>query len=944
VARVTLGNKYKKTEYYKDGEFKGFKGEIAKELGLTKFTEFTPEAEKAFEFLDVGSAPSGKQLVQFGNNGEHDEGRDFTISLSKSVSMACVLSQNPEYSQAIKDQLIKSSDVVMDYLEKNGIEVTIDHGKSGREYINTGKIVYAQFLQYDARPVNEDPADKNSKQHIDMDVHLHNPFWNITKTQEGKWKVFNLQIPYQYQVILEKMFNTDFSRGLNEKGIDAYIDKNGYTQLRDRNPIEVEKEFSGRTEQGRERAKEKGIDIENNKMGLRNEINGMRNNKTFQDKNELREEWKERYIATGQTKDLERKLGNAIEIKQQMTAKEFIIKALEQVSENNSTFTKNEILQQAYTISKMQHSPQALEKAFKDNSEAVKLSDKGDTRKTRTQAVYTTKTLIKNELSNLKTIGDNLGKEKPLYKSGEINQMIKSDYSHFDDSQKKVFKELLMSKNGIDLIQAKAGSGKTTLSGGIKEAYQKQGYDVVGLAPTNKARIELTKKLKIDTYTIDKYILSEKHPQGKTLYIVDEATMIDTNKMKQFLDHAKTTDSRIIFMGDIKQLPSVGAGHEYKNFIHRYEYKELTQIHRQKNKELREIANILSEKKIDLAIEKMKDNKMFITPPEGINKKQVNEYLKNEIVKEYMKAPDKYMILTPTNPSKDDLNLAVREELIKSGRVERGERVTVNIDKNLKATELNNLKHYEPGMLINAMKDMDGLKAGQQGKILSIDPEKNFIRIENRTTGQTTEIDVLSKSKHYTLSEEKQKELGKGDRLMVLESDNKLGLYKNDFVFMKDNIKSGNYTLVKEDGQEVKTNLKEFNSLNHAYALTFHKSQGSSMDVIKDYRNVKQLNQNLMYVGETRAIDLSKSVTPDIEKLRERMKTVEEKKTNIDYANKKDIEKEMKGIDRDRGIYRKGKAEMKEIAEEQARQIQEMKRNEQRNEIKQDRGIGGIER
>jgi ATP-dependent exoDNAse (exonuclease V) alpha subunit len=394
-------------------------------------------------------------------------------------------------------------------------------------------------------------------------------------------------------------------------------------------------------------------------------------------------------------------------------------------------------------------------------------------------------------------------------------------------------------------------------------------------------------------------------------------------------------------MGDIKQLPSVGAGHEYKNFIHKYEYKELTEIHRQKNKELKEIANLLSEKKIDHAVERMKDNKMFMTPPEGMNKKQVNEYLKNEMVKEYMKAPDKYTILTPTNKAKDELNHAVREELIKDRKIERGEKITVNIDKNLTAVEKNNLKHYEIGNLIKAMKDMDGLKPGQQGIIKGIDPDNNLIKIENRMTGQTAEIDVLNKSKYYTVSEEKQIELGKGDKLMALEQDDKLGIIKNEQLKLKA-IKDNNITLEKSDGREIKTNLKEYNSLNHAYSMTINKAQGASLDQITDGRNLKQLNEKSLYVAGTRAINLSKVATPDIEKYTERMKAVDSNKTFYDYSNKQDMQKAIKGIEKEKGIYEKGKSE--KIEKEQIKHTEKTRQNEQRNEIKLDRGIGGIGR
>jgi conjugative relaxase-like TrwC/TraI family protein len=120
------------------------------------------------------------------------------------------------------------------------------------------------------------------------------------------------------------------------------------------------------------------------------------------------------------------------------------------------------------------------------------------------------------------------------------------------------------SGNGVDVIEALAGTGKTYTAGMIRRVYEDAGREVIGAAPTGRAVRELRDEAGIRADTIDSHLhaidrYSDALPAGGVL-LLDEAGMASTIQTEKLLQAAAEAGCKVIAIGDSGQLPSVRAG------------------------------------------------------------------------------------------------------------------------------------------------------------------------------------------------------------------------------------------------------------------------------------------------------------------------------------------------------------------------------------------------
>ena len=131
--------------------------------------------------------------------------------------------------------------------------------------------------------------------------------------------------------------------------------------------------------------------------------------------------------------------------------------------------------------------------------------------------------------------------------------------SHFTPGQKDAITQALTTNDRFMAVQGFAGVGKTTILETVKTAAEAQGYTVMGLAPTHVA-VKQLQKSQINAMTIAKFLFEPQEKTDKTLYFVDECSMIGNQVFSDLQDKIIQTQGKGIFTGDIYQLPSVQSG------------------------------------------------------------------------------------------------------------------------------------------------------------------------------------------------------------------------------------------------------------------------------------------------------------------------------------------------------------------------------------------------
>lgn len=152
----------------------------------------------------------------------------------------------------------------------------------------------------------------------------------------------------------------------------------------------------------------------------------------------------------------------------------------------------------------------------------------------------------------------------------KIQQKVQMQY---DEVQASAIRKAAMSK--IMVMTGGPGTGKTTTAQGIIAAYRAFGLKILLAAPTGRAAKRMSEATGMEAKTIHRlleykppegYQKNEDNPLEGDVLIVDECSMIDIILMNSLLK-AIPSRMRLILVGDIDQLPSVGAGNVLRDII-----------------------------------------------------------------------------------------------------------------------------------------------------------------------------------------------------------------------------------------------------------------------------------------------------------------------------------------------------------------------------------------
>ena len=187
-------------------------------------------------------------------------------------------------------------------------------------------------------------------------------------------------------------------------------------------------------------------------------------------------------------------------------------------------------------------------------------------------------------------------------------QQNKFDYQGWEDEVAEIEKEqgwkytdeqrngiLTSLKDNFVMVVGKAGSGKTTVTNAMSRILSKKNYTIAQACLSGKASLRMQEVTGRDASTIHRllefnpqggFVRNKDYPINADIIIIDEVSMVDTRLMLSLLKAVKDT-TKVIFLGDPAQLPSIGLGNIMTDLLNHkgiVSVVELTQIHRQAQK------------------------------------------------------------------------------------------------------------------------------------------------------------------------------------------------------------------------------------------------------------------------------------------------------------------------------------------------------------------------
>ncbi|MEU8251987.1 MobF family relaxase [Nonomuraea sp. NPDC048916] len=133
----------------------------------------------------------------------------------------------------------------------------------------------------------------------------------------------------------------------------------------------------------------------------------------------------------------------------------------------------------------------------------------------------------------------------------------------FSGEQRAVLERLLRAGHGVEAIIGVPGAGKTTLMSAARTAYESRGLVVRGAATAAVAAATLRAESGIGTDTVASWMQRVQRGQGLAgvdVLVVDEAAMVDDRQLAALLDDAERHGTKVVLLGDPKQLRAIGVG------------------------------------------------------------------------------------------------------------------------------------------------------------------------------------------------------------------------------------------------------------------------------------------------------------------------------------------------------------------------------------------------
>ena len=176
-----------------------------------------------------------------------------------------------------------------------------------------------------------------------------------------------------------------------------------------------------------------------------------------------------------------------------------------------------------------------------------------------------------------------------------IDKLEEETESTLDEQQKRAVAEAV--KHGIFILTGGPGTGKTTTINATIRYFLSEGMDIRLAAPTGRAAKRMTETTGYEAQTIHRLLevsgspeesskggfgRNQDNPLETDVVIIDEMSMVDLALMHALLSSV-VPGTRVIFVGDRNQLPSVGPGKVLQDLIesHAFPVMMLTRIFRQ---------------------------------------------------------------------------------------------------------------------------------------------------------------------------------------------------------------------------------------------------------------------------------------------------------------------------------------------------------------------------
>jgi conjugative relaxase-like TrwC/TraI family protein len=655
-----------KDNYYSEaGEVIGrWSGRLADEWELRG--EVTSEQ---YERLVAGQDPrTGEQLVQavtardtvnaYGEQvttAEHRAGWDATISAPKSVSLAALVGDDERVKVAHRESVNEALKGFEEYLQARG--------GGDKPSITTGKMVAAQFEHTSSRP-------DRTNGYAAPQLHTHVVVFNMTQTEDaGKVRSVQPLELFRSQKYATAIYRAHLAEKLQGLGYEIEVDPRtgapeikGFSEAYLQESSPRREEVLKEAEQIKERLEREGITVTDN-AGLKHAAAHNDRASKHYDRAEMRE----RALAMDARHD-----GQAQSLVAQAREREPFRLAQDQITtraQEAVTFARDNAVEREAVADMREVMTDALRRNLgRTTYEAVttelrrrqELGEFIDIMRDPRSPEITTRRMLQMEQDNIQTVMHGKGSSLAVVRASRVEDVVaNSAQNHqlkLNANQQSALETILSSEDQILGMQGGAGTGKTTVLSVLREAAEKEGYQVRGFAPTTRAAKQLGES-GIQTETLQKFLRRRQEPTtSKQLFVLDESSLASTKQLHKFFGRLDAED-KVLLVGDVRQHQAVEAGSPFEQLQkHGMTTAQLNEIVRQRDPELKQTVAKLSVRNIREAVAELESRGKVI---EIRSERERFE----RMAQDYCKQPTNTLVISPANRERAQLNSLIHQQL-----------------------------------------------------------------------------------------------------------------------------------------------------------------------------------------------------------------------------------------------------------------------------------------
>jgi conjugative relaxase-like TrwC/TraI family protein len=586
-----------------------------------------------------GEDPQGNELRRKQINSR--AGWDITLSASKSASIKALVHQDQTVLEAHRAAVIQT----VQYIEANCIYAQVkENGLLKREQTKQGQ--FALFDHDDNR--NQEPQ-----------LHTHIVILNQTLCKDGKSRTLDSRELFDQKKTIGAYYDHAFAHQLQQKGYELEWTSDHTFEIKGYQKEQLEA-FSSRRQAIREYLAEQNIRLEQATEEQKqiaclksrpikiHKLNPL-------DREQQWERWQQESENLGIThpqprQDLQQLYERAAH---PGSLAELIQAALETATAYQVAVTKQTLLRDCLRHSQGHYSPIEIEQVLNQSSELIATQD----------GRLTTQRAIAREQFILQTAHAGQQTQTPLARTETIEQIAQQQ--NLNEGQTAGLKHIATSPDFITLLQGNAGVGKTyTLSALTQCLPPAQSDRLRGLAPSAAAAEALQSEANIQSSTLERYLLSPNETlKPNEVLLIDEAGMVSSQQMERLIRKAKALESRLILVGDIKQLSAVESGAPFRLLQERSELKTVAieANVRQRVPHLFDAASLAAQHRTNEALKRLErcDCIEEIPDPAQRNQAVVGQYLSRE-----PREQAQTLILCDTNQDRRDITAQIRAAYI----------------------------------------------------------------------------------------------------------------------------------------------------------------------------------------------------------------------------------------------------------------------------------------